>query len=269
MSLESKLPPSSEDILNDSLEFLGGPTAQDNDTVQYGPLSLSVAPKEGKANTLLADHLFSPSFFFAERIERKLLSAPKCTVIELGAGAALPSLLLSTQPNPPSLIVITDYPDDGILGNLFSNVKRNREYAHPSCTVHALGYAWGTDPQELLDLLPEHKTGYDTMILSDLVHLDSFHDILLKSISLLLSKTETARLHVAAGKYTQPHVCDMFLTKAKGSGLILEEWKPKPDEKGWLGSLEVSDLDHDALALRKDACRYWIGYWEQQKSYST
>lgn len=38
-------PESSEDILNDALSFFGGPTAPENDSVQYGPLVLTVAPK--------------------------------------------------------------------------------------------------------------------------------------------------------------------------------------------------------------------------------
>ena len=39
--------------------------------------------------------------------------------VELCSACALPSLLLSTlSPEPPSLIVVTDYPDEGIMGNL-------------------------------------------------------------------------------------------------------------------------------------------------------
>ena len=47
-------------------------------------------------------------------------------VIELGAGCALPSLLLRTLSEPPSLIVVTDYPDEGISGNLKRNVEKPR-----------------------------------------------------------------------------------------------------------------------------------------------
>ncbi|KAF9449837.1 hypothetical protein P691DRAFT_774421 [Macrolepiota fuliginosa MF-IS2] len=261
MHLEPE-PENSEDILNDSLSFLGGTTALEDDTVKYGPLVLSVAPKEGKANTLLADHLFSPALFLAERIERQLLAAPGSTVVELGAGTALPSLLLSTQQNPPSLVVVTDYPDDGIIGNLRSNVDRNRSHFNPSCTVKCEGYAWGTDSQSLLNLLPEKRQGYDIVILSDLLHFDSFHDILLSSATSLLAKTPTARLHVAAGNYTIPHVCDVFFAKAKDVGLVFEEVVPGPDETRWLGQLNISNFDDEALSLRKAACRYWIGQWQ-------
>jgi nicotinamide N-methyltransferase len=119
-----------------------------------------------KANTLLADHLFSPGLFLAERIERGLISAHRLAgrstgcilsglnnsrpVIELGAGCALPSLLMSTLTSPPSIIVVTDYPDPGILGNLVRNVDRNKNLVVPGCSVKYCGYNWGTDPASLL-----------------------------------------------------------------------------------------------------------------------
>lgn len=39
---------STEDILNDSLAFLGGDPVVNSDTVSYGPLTLTIAPKEGQ-----------------------------------------------------------------------------------------------------------------------------------------------------------------------------------------------------------------------------
>ncbi|KAL0956916.1 hypothetical protein HGRIS_003020 [Hohenbuehelia grisea] len=38
-------PENYEDILNDSLEFLGGQRVVDSEVIRYGPLSLTVAPK--------------------------------------------------------------------------------------------------------------------------------------------------------------------------------------------------------------------------------
>ena len=71
-------------------------------------------------------------------------------VIELGAGCALPSLLLSTLSEPPSLIVVTDYPDEGILGNLKRNVEKNHDVVTKGCSVQSYGYEWGTDASHLL-----------------------------------------------------------------------------------------------------------------------
>ena len=71
-------------------------------------------------------------------------------VIELGAGCALPSLLSSTLLHPPALVVITDYPDPTIIGNLTANVERNRPHYNDTCSVYATGYEWGRDVDYLL-----------------------------------------------------------------------------------------------------------------------
>lgn len=79
------------------------------------------------------------------------------TVLELGAGAALPSLLLSTLPKAqaPSLIVATDYPDATILGNLKANAERNIQHKRegPGVGVVVEGYKWGDDPTHVLSHL--------------------------------------------------------------------------------------------------------------------
>lgn len=79
------------------------------------------------------------------------------TVLELGAGAALPSLLLSTLPKTqaPSLIVATDYPDTTILGNLKANAERNTQHKRggsggSGVDVIVEGYEWGDDPAHVL-----------------------------------------------------------------------------------------------------------------------
>ncbi|KAK1219706.1 hypothetical protein PQX77_017567 [Marasmius sp. AFHP31] len=247
-----------EDILNDSISFFGGEPVVDRDIISYGPLRLTVAPKEGKANTLLADHLFSPSLFLAERIERGLILPQGRSVVELGAGCGLPSLLMATRKDPPRLVVVTDYPDDGILGNLKENVSRNSsEYSH-KCTVHPVGYDWGADPSHLKSLIPSNGDGFDIVILSDLLHFHSSHTVLVKSLSLLLTKSPDARAYIAAGKYTQAHVCDNFVTLTRNAGFVLNEIE---EDSEWLGELPVSGLDKEALSVRKGACRFWIARW--------
>ncbi|KAF9051721.1 hypothetical protein BJ165DRAFT_1450810 [Panaeolus papilionaceus] len=249
----------SEDILSESLEFLGGKPVIDDTKIQYGPLTLTLAPKEGKAITYLADHLFSPGLYLAERIERGLLDIKGKTVLELGAGSALPSLLLSTISPPPLLIVATDYPDEGIISNLNANAKRNEALVMEGCTLLTRGYDWATDPEPLLSLLPS-PTGYDVLILSDLLHFFTAHDDLITSIRYFLAKTPDARVHVGAGKYTQADVCNNFLTKAKEAGLNMDEITAENEE--WKGNLAVSGLDKEDLTLRKANCRYWIGRWQ-------
>ncbi|KAH9478567.1 Protein N-terminal and lysine N-methyltransferase EFM7 [Psilocybe cubensis] len=259
MSIHEVTDEDAEDILAEALEFLGGKPVIENNFIRYGSLVLTLAPK---ANSLLADHLFSPALFLAERIERGLLhDLSGKTVVELGAGTALPSLLLSIQANPPSLLVVTDYPDPAILGNVEANVQRNAALVKPGCTVKCEGYEWGTDPLKLLEICKSDngsKGGYDVMILSDLLHFFDSHDVLLSSISMLLARTKEARVFIGAGSYTRAHVCENFLQKGEEMGLCLDEII---DNDKWLGTLPVSDLDLEALSLRKNNCRYWVGRW--------
>ena len=125
--------------------------------------------------------------------------------------------------------------------------------------------------------------GYDIVLLSDLVHFFDSHDALISSVTMLLRKQKEARVYVGvrkplypvnkdslllyafikAGKYTRPEVCDNFLLKSQSAGLELEEIYDDADGK-WLGSLQVGNLDNEALALRKSNCRFWIGRWAEK-----
>ncbi|KAG7091957.1 hypothetical protein E1B28_008346 [Marasmius oreades] len=250
-----------EDILKDSLSFFGGEPIADRDIISYGPLQLTVALKEGKANTLLADHLFSPSLFLAERIERGLIPFAGRTTIELGSGCGLPSLLMATRKEPPTLVVVTDYPDEGILGNLKENVSRNASQYSNECKVIPLGYDWGTDTSHLKSLLSPTQDGFDIVILSDLLHFNSSHNALVKSLSLLLSKSSHSVAYIAAGKYTYPHVCENFIRLGRDAGFVIEELLPTAEESEWLGECQVGDFDKEALSIRKAVCRFWTSRW--------
>ncbi|KAF8137600.1 hypothetical protein EV363DRAFT_1254500 [Boletus edulis] len=254
-----------EDILSDALEILGGERVKDPGYVQYGPLRLTVAPKDGKANTLLADHLFSPALVLAELVERGVLPVAGRRIIELGAGCALPSLLAATIDPPPSLIVATDYPDDGILGNLKANVDRNKPHYRSPCQVYGVGFEWGSDIAPLLHLpqrIDSTLPGYDIVIMSDLLHFDSSHGVLMLALSSLLAKSSQTRVYVAAGNYTAPHVCDNFINLGTHAGLIWEE--KTSEQETWMGSMIVSGLDTVQLTTRKRACRWWIGRWSKK-----
>ncbi|EIW55262.1 uncharacterized protein TRAVEDRAFT_39545 [Trametes versicolor FP-101664 SS1] len=251
-----------DDFLSDTAALYGDTVPLDDGMIRYGPLVLTVAPK---ANTLLADHLFSPSLLLAELIERGIISLSNKTVVELGAGCALPSLLSSTLSDPPSLVVITDYPDDTIMKNLTANVERNRPHVNDKCTVHARGYEWGQDVAPLLDIASAHTPndrapGFDVVILSDLLHFDRSHDVLLQSLLTLLRRAPAARAYVAAGTYTAPHICAHFVSAAAEAGIVLEEGEVEPV---WRGALGVSGggLDREQLGVRKGMSRWWVGRW--------
>ncbi|THH32612.1 hypothetical protein EUX98_g1556 [Antrodiella citrinella] len=249
-----------DDILQDTINLFGDAPADDG-KIYYGPLVLTTAPK---ANTLLADHLFSPSLLLAEQIERGLIPIAGKTVLELGAGCALPSLLCAISPQPAATVVITDYPDDTIMNNLKSNVSRNKQHVHAGCAVHVAGYEWGADVAPLLSFVPFPAPGFDIVILSDVLHFDQSHTVLRSSLTLTLRKTRAARAYVAAGKYTLPHHCDHFLREGEKAGLM---WDTGAESAVWEGCLEVSGgaLDREQLGVRKGMCRWWVGRWKDSE----
>ncbi|KAG9045273.1 hypothetical protein FS837_006577 [Tulasnella sp. UAMH 9824] len=127
--------------------------SNESDVIAYGDsVQLWIAPKEGKAATLLADQLFSPALLLAEAIERGVVLVAGKTIVELGAGTALPSLLAATGKGdgPPVLVTITDYPDPLLMENLTRNIKGNQSKFVEGCRVECVGYEWGKDVTHLL-----------------------------------------------------------------------------------------------------------------------
>ena len=126
------------------------------------------------------------------------------------------------------------------------------------CACHSLS--------EYSDLLAAHGPsltsgeGFDVVVMSDLLHFDQSHDVLIQSLTLLLCKNSSARAYVAAGKYTQPHVCDNFVREAFRAGIILEEGEVEPV---WRGDLAIlgGGLSLEQLGVRKNMCRWWVGHW--------
>lgn len=198
-------------------------------------------------------------------------------VVELGAGSALPSLLSSTLSNPPSLVVVTDHPDETIFTNLSRNARNNAPAVSPRTRLHYLPYIWGDSPRDLLSVplcvwprlellscvrfssaLVSPSPGYDAMILSDLLYFDTSHTDLLQSILSLLARRPSSRAYVAAGKYTSPTTCNAFLLLVENAGLLFEEGEV---DDGWRGSLEVVGLSQEELSLRKANVRWWTLRW--------
>ena len=98
------------------------------------------------------------------------------------------------------------------------------------------------------------------MFLSDLLHFDASHAVLLQSLTSLLSLSPTSRTYVAAGKYTPAQVCDHFLREGEQAGLV---WEEGEDDAVWRGTLPVhgGGLDREQLGVRKSMCRWWTGRW--------
>ena len=96
-------------------------------------------------------------------------------ILELGAGAGLPSICCSLMNSKK--IISTDYPDNDLINNLKFNLLN-----YSNCIV--LGYKWGEDINEIL--INNNLKKFDILILSDVIFNTNQHFQLLKNIKELM-----------------------------------------------------------------------------------
>ena len=134
-------------------------------------------------------------------------------LIELGAGAGLPSILIAKS-YPHVHVVASDFPDPLLIHTLRENVACND--ASTNCSV--VPHAWGTDPSALL--LPG---GADIVLAADTLWNPEIHAALLRTTCGVLARTQTARAHFVAGLHTGRYTLDSFFRAADEAGLALVE----------------------------------------------
>ncbi|KAI9505963.1 hypothetical protein BX070DRAFT_187264 [Coemansia spiralis] len=108
------------------------------------------------------------------------------SVLELGAAGALPSLVAAI--NGASRVVITDYPDLDLVGNIRKTVSMNMPEKLDDGSVMVEGYKWGYDIERIQMMSPDSSRTFDVLILCDLVFNHSEHGGLLRSVGELMKK---------------------------------------------------------------------------------
>jgi nicotinamide N-methyltransferase len=133
-------------------------------------------------------------------------------LIELGAGAGLPSILIAKSYPHVIHIVASDFPDPLLICTLRENVARND--ASPNCSV--VPHAWGTDPSALLPAA-------DIVLAADTLWNPEVHAALLRTTCGVLARTQAARAYFVAGLHTGRYTLDSFFRAADEAGLALVE----------------------------------------------
>ncbi|KAF9586706.1 nicotinamide n-methyltransferase [Lunasporangiospora selenospora] len=159
------------------------------------------------SHPLWGHHLWNAAKVFASYLDSHPEYSLNKSILELGAGAALPSFIAAV--NGASKVVITDYPDQDLISNIEFNAKEAMPTQVANGTVVVQGYLWGSNTRPLLaHLNPStdnaHSTAaettpkqqlFDTIILSDLVFNHSQHRSMLKTCKETL-KPGTGRVFV-------------------------------------------------------------------------
>ncbi|KAK0267531.1 Protein N-terminal and lysine N-methyltransferase efm7 [Friedmanniomyces endolithicus] len=159
----------------------------------------------------------------ADYLERNSATLVKHkTVLELGAGAGLPSLV--TVLKEASCVVVTDYPEGALVENLRVNIQQNCHELH---NIYAEGYLWGADIAPLTRHLPDNKSsaGFDVLILADLLFNHSEHTKLLSTVQQTLKRSPEAQALVFFTPY-RPWLLDKdlsFFDLAREGGFKVEK----------------------------------------------
>lgn len=198
------------------------------------PTQIHVATPDTQPSnwSLHASSIWVSSLFIADHIEELHLD-PITTrtqarsieddvihVLELGAGAGLPSILLaSIYPNVS--VTASDYPDDRLIQTLSDNIRRNAV----SKRCRAVPHAWGTDTAALAPARSRRGDGdaqFDVVFAADTLWNPELHAPLLDTLCRCLKRSPDARIHLVAGLHTGRYTIQSFLNGTQLRGLVLQ-----------------------------------------------
>jgi EEF1A N-terminal glycine/lysine methyltransferase len=161
-------------------------------------------------NPLWGHHLWNSGRIVSKYLESQKFLIETKTVLELGAGAGLPSLVCAIL--GAKAVVVTDYPDPDLIENLQYNIKycqatnKAEDQVDIKNIITAKGYLWGADPSLLLAHV-EPSTGqvensmgpikgFDVLILADLLFNHSEHAKLVSTITQTLARSPQSEAFV-------------------------------------------------------------------------
>jgi len=204
------------------------------------PTTESYTMKDGKSITLHlvghspleAHHLWNGSRIVSQYFEEHPEEVRGRTVFELGAAAGLPSMVAAILGAKKA--VVTDYPDPDLVATMWKNI-RGCEILVPDdgeeMNIVADGYIWGYNPEPMFAHLPEgpdgkKPTGFDVLILADLLFRHGEHKNMVKSIQSALRRHPDSKAFVVFCSYRPwlQHKDLAFFDVARESGLLVEKF---------------------------------------------
>lgn len=167
------------------------------------------------------------------------------TVLELGAGAGLPSIVAAAL--GARRVVVTDYPDPELLETMWRNVRgcelipgvgdqegeggqeeEEEGGKEKELPIVVEGLVWGADPGKVLGYLGEAERGeegFDVLILADLLFRHSEHRNMLRTVRQTLKKSRESKAFVVFTSYRPwlQHKDLAFFDVAREEGWVVEK----------------------------------------------
>ena len=188
-------------------------------------ISLQTPDTQASNWSLHASSIWASSLHIADHIEDLQLDRFKdrdiLRVLELGAGAGLPSIMIA-RTTPNAAVVVSDYPDENLIRSLSGNVRRNR--ASERCWV--VPYAWGNDISPLIAPIRQQNSEcsalFDIIVAADTLWNPEAHAQFIETLCMCLSPSPDARIHLVAGLHTGRYTLESFLDAVMTHGLQVE-----------------------------------------------
>ena len=173
------------------------------------------------------------------------------TVLELGAAAALPSVICAL--NGAQMVVSTDYPDPDLMQNIDYNIKSNVPEGFNNVTTE--GYIWGNDYSPLLahiEKIGNNNGKFDLIILSDLVFNHTEHHKLLQTTKDLLAEKGQALVVFS------PHRPKLLEKDLEFFELAKNEFHLVPQLIEMVNWKPMFDEDEETIEVRSRVYAYYL-----------
>ncbi|KAJ3021362.1 UNVERIFIED_CONTAM: nicotinamide n-methyltransferase, partial [Siphonaria sp. JEL0065] len=133
----------------------------------------------GGRDSLWAHKIWNGGVVLAKHIDKNKERVVGKRVLELGAAAALPSLISAL--NGAECVVATDYPEPRLISTIKRNCLVNCPTQVSQGTLKVVPHQWGQDLTEVLTSLPDDTRKFDVIYLADLIFNHTEHRALLKT----------------------------------------------------------------------------------------